>query len=161
MLKEAILASGLALANAGMKSLFEAGTSYFMDPCSGVQRRALLRKDATSLLSRAAEIAESAMRELGRDTKRLRRRILRTAQHVELPLLRRKRRTALGLAAELGLSIGAVLMYFLDPQRGHERRDALRARLRHMRSTFHDVRNRPRDGVHPAPQPPAPSGSPS
>lgn len=132
-----------------------------MDPCSGVQRRALLRKDATSLLSRAAEIAESAMRELGRDTKSLRRRILRTAQHVELPLLRRKRRTALGLAAELGLSIGAVLMYFLDPQRGHERRDALRARLRHMRSTFHDVRNRPRDGVHPAPQPPAPSGSPS
>lgn len=136
-----------------------------MDPCSGVQRRALLRKDATSLLSRAAEIAESAMRELGRDTKSLRRRILRTAQHVELPLLRRKRRkrrTALGLAtAGLALSIGAVLMYFLDPQRGHERRDALRARLRHMRSTFHDVRNRPRDGVHPAPQPPAPSGSPS
>lgn len=128
MLKRAITAGGLALLRAGVKSAVGAALwRVVAAKLAGLSPRRLYT-DARAVVHEAEHSGQSALGELRRDARDLRRLVRRAARG----RLVRHRSPTLSLAtAGLGLSAGAGLMYLLDPVRGGERRAALRSRLAH------------------------------
>ncbi|MFO0576255.1 MAG: hypothetical protein U1A78_19805 [Polyangia bacterium] len=128
MLKRAITAGGLALLRAGVAQVVSAGLTHLVAAKLAGLSPHRLYTDARAVVREAEHSAESALGELRRDARDLRRLVRRAARGRAV----RGRSPTLSLAAAgLGLSAGAGLMFLLDPVRGGERRAALRSRLAH------------------------------
>jgi hypothetical protein len=123
MLSKSITRSGLALANAGLSTAARAGIAYFLDPNSGKQRRHALRERAGMLLANAEKLGDKLSRGFHEEAAELGQLLDRMAPG------RRGSPTRPLLAAGIGLSMGAGLMYLLDPQEGPGRRARLRDRF--------------------------------
>lgn len=133
MLKQAIRASGLAVASAGLASLAGSGVAYLLEPKRG-RRRAAQRRRVRRLLGMARAIRSAAAHELHRDTDKLSRQFERASAWVKVAkqLLSPKQEQSVGVplaTAGLGLTLGVGIMYFLDSQQGAQRRGSAQARL--------------------------------
>lgn len=128
MLKRAITAGGLALLRAGVTSVMSAGLLRLVAAKLAALDPHRLYTDARAVVRGAEHSGQSALGELRRDARDLRRLVRRAARGRTA----RHRSPTLSLAAAgLGLSAGAGLMYLLDPVHGGERRAALRSQLSH------------------------------
>lgn len=126
MLREALIKSGMALVRTGIETLVNTGSAYLLDPDRGAQRRRQIWKGAHGALDRAERVSGTLVQNLQKEAKELR----GLVRHSAPWQLGHRRSVALPLAvAGLGAAVGAGLMFFLDPERGAERRALLRDRL--------------------------------
>mgnify|MGYP000423263551 CR=1 FL=1 len=129
-----------AVASMAVASVANAGLMYFLDPKFGGPYREIVRRRARALLHSAEKLGSNLAKELGGKTNWLRRQV----GPIE-PLRPAKRAPAgieMATAVWTGLTVGAGLMYFLDPQQGPSRRASLRNRLALSRSSVKRVARR-------------------
>lgn len=126
MLREALIKSGIALVRTGIETLVNTGSAYLLDPDHGAQRRRQLWEGAHVALDRAESVSGALMHGLQKEAKGLR----GLVRHATRWQRSHHGSAALPLAiAGVGVTLGAGLMFFLDPEHGAERRASLRERV--------------------------------
>jgi hypothetical protein len=126
MLRDAIVRSGMALLRTGVEMLVSAGSEYLLDPKLGEQRRRRIWKGAHVALDRAESMTGAVLHGVQKEARNLR----GLARHAAHWRPRRRRSLALPLALTgIGVTLGAGLMFFLDPRHGADRRALLGERL--------------------------------